>query len=158
VIVLAGFQLSKMDHDHIPQFPPPPYSESDTGTLSGAIPQARNPLASPTSSVDEVIYTPTYSPTASIHQSQTLGDDFNLISSSSSSSAAAYFELRPPRTQVFGTPIIHRITIMETTSPNDLPYSPDFLTKDCTAQDVRIHGVLILSILFHEILRSRQYI
>ena len=140
LVVQASFQRSKMEHDYIPQFPPPPYSESDMGTLNGAISQARNPLASPTSSVDETIYTPSYSPTASVHRSQTLGDDFDLASSSS---AAAYFESRPPpRTQVSGTPEIHRIAITATTAPKDLAYSPAFLARDCTAQDVRTNWFL----------------
>jgi hypothetical protein len=129
-----------MEHEYIPQFPPPPYSESDTGTLNGAISQARNPLASPTSSVDETIYTPSYSPIASVHRSQTLGDDFDLASSSS---AAAYFESRPPpRRPVSGTPEIHRIAITATTAPKDLTYYPAFLARDCTAQDVRINWFL----------------
>lgn len=130
----------KMDPDHIPQFPPPPYSEtSEPGPLTPATSQADNALSASLSSVDEAIYTPSYSPTVSVHQGQASRDDFDLISSSS---ASAYFESRPPCRFVSGSPEIYRITITARTGPQDLPYPTHFGTLDCMAQDVRIVGFL----------------
>jgi hypothetical protein len=118
-----------MDPDHIP---PPPYSETDPGNLTPATSQADNASAATASSVDETIYTPLYSPAGSVHRSQTLGDEFDHVSSSS---ATAYFESRPARRSVFRTLEIHSIVITARTEPKDLPYPSDFFARDCTEQD-----------------------
>jgi hypothetical protein len=75
----------------------------------------------------------------SVHQSQAPRDDFDLISFSS---ASAYFESRPPRRFVSGSPEIYRIAITASMGPQDLPYPTHFGTFDTTAQDVRIAGFL----------------
>jgi hypothetical protein len=113
----------KMDTDHIP---PPPYSETDPATS-----QVDNASVA-TSSVDETIYTPPFSPTGSVHHGQTVGDSCDHVSSSS---ATAYFESRPVLRPASGTPEIHSITISARTEPKDLPYPANFLSRDCTEQD-----------------------
>lgn len=120
----------------IAYIPPPPYSETDPASsprpaLTPATSQVDS-VSVAASSVDETIYTPPYSPTGSVHRGQTVGDSCGHVSSSS---ATAYFESRPVLRSVYGTPEIHSITISARTQPEDLPYPPNFLSRDCIEQD-----------------------
>jgi len=122
-----------MDTGHIP---PPPYSETDPASsphpaLTPAASQVDN-VSVAASSVDETVYTPSYSPAGSVRRGQIVGEGCHHVSSSS---ASTYFESRPVLRSVSGTPEIHSITVTATTEPKDLPYPPKFLSRDCTEQD-----------------------
>lgn len=130
---------------------PPPYSEIDpeedfsnsgrstatatvstTQSSSGRTPSSLHsdaafgrPLPSTSSSADEVIFTPPYSPTLSSYTT----DHDHLLSSS----AAAYFDSRPATIRNTAPPTVYRITVTHETHPNDLPFPESF----------RAHGVLV---------------
>ncbi len=129
--------------------PPPPYSETDIYSVSGASPHinltpatsqaadtasvgARTLLSTAsTTSADEVIYTPPYSPTGSIHQNQVPGEGEHMTSSSST----IYFDSRPVKHYHSGPLELYHITVTPSTEPKDLPYPPFFGARDITEQD-----------------------
>jgi len=131
---------------------PPPYSETDpseyssnAGTTANAPAPANSshsssartpsslhtdgatsrPPPSTNSSVDEVVFTPPYSPALSNHA---FTDHDHLVSSS----AAAYFDSRPATIRNTGPPKTYTITVTSETQPQDLPFPENF----------RAHGVL----------------
>lgn len=132
-------------------FAPPPYSLTDeyssqdgtsiaTATTTASTSQssagrtpptlhpettAGRPLPSTSSSADEVIFTPPYSPALSSYAT----DHDHLLSSS----AAAYFESRPATIRNTAPPTIYRLKITPDTQPQDLPFPESF----------RVHGVLV---------------
>ena len=116
--------------------PPPPYSETDTGTavLTPSTSQADNssrPARSTASSAadDEVVFTPPYTPTEVGYH--TLDNDLDHISSSS---ALAYFESRPAIGRAGPVPTVYKIIIASNSKPKDVPY-PEPPLNDVTEQD-----------------------
>ncbi|KFY31041.1 hypothetical protein V493_01453 [Pseudogymnoascus sp. VKM F-4281 (FW-2241)] len=116
--------LSAMDNA-----PPPPYSETDIYSNS-----ARSPLSAPpdlsrsTTQTDDasqastnnsVIYTP----------AESVNDD------SYTSAARLYFDSRPHPRKVPRRPISHEIVVGPMSTPDDLPYIPEFADLDITTQD-----------------------
>lgn len=131
--------------DHI--LPPPPYSETDpsivlsggparpallTPSTSQGDAASRAPASTTSSSIDEPIYTPPYSPASSFHQNAV--DSAGSVSASSSS-AATYFAIRPPHTFSISPPEVIKLSLSGTTQPRDIPYPDSLRMKDVNIQD-----------------------
>ncbi|KFY87587.1 hypothetical protein V500_06879 [Pseudogymnoascus sp. VKM F-4518 (FW-2643)] len=116
--------LSAMDNA-----PPPPYSETDIYSNSGRSPLGAPPDlsrsttqtddASQASTSNSVIYTPAES----------------VDNDSYASAARLYFDSRPHPRKVPRRPISHEIVVGPMSTPDDLPYIPEFADLDITTQD-----------------------
>ncbi|KFY82765.1 hypothetical protein V498_08469 [Pseudogymnoascus sp. VKM F-4517 (FW-2822)] len=109
--------------------PPPPYSETDIYSNSGLSPLIAPPNlsrsttqtddASQASTNNSVIYTP----------AESVNND------SYTSAARLYFDSRPHPRKVPRRPISHEIVVGPMSTPDDLPYIPEFADLDITTQD-----------------------
>lgn len=90
-----------------------------------AIGATGRPPPSTNSSVDEIIFTPPYSPTLSNYTTN------HLVSSS----AAAYFESRPATLRNTGPPSVYNIAVTSNTQPQDLPFPEGFRSHGVHDQD-----------------------
>lgn len=109
--------------------PPPPYSETDIYSNSGRSPLGAPPDlsrsttqtddASQASTSNSVIYTP----------AESVNND------SYASAARLYFDSRPHPRKVPRRPISHEIVVGPMSTPDDLPYIPEFADLDITTQD-----------------------
>lgn len=117
--------------------PPPPYSETDPGSMiltpstshaDNASRRARSAVSP--SETESVVYTPPYSPTDAGHQS--VAEELNNVSSAA---ATAYFESRPALRPRASIPQVHTLTITSTTEPKDIPYPQELGAYDTTEQD-----------------------
>ncbi|KAK5992266.1 hypothetical protein PT974_05667 [Cladobotryum mycophilum] len=115
--------------------PPPPYSETDIYSNSGAGHHSRSPsnavplhIDDGASSTGDVIYTPPLTPRTSTISPQQTG-------------AALYFESRPapppvaPQNHAALAPVIHPVSVNDDSLPDDFPYQNEWAARDVTPQD-----------------------
>ena len=124
---------------------PPPYSETDIYSNSGAQPSPHPSVGSargyaPTDdgaasrmseSTGDIIYTPPLTPRTSSHQSES-----HANRPSPASGASFYFDSRPVQApSPPGELLVHTVRINSTSLPDDLPYQREWAGRDVTSQD-----------------------
>ncbi|GJN67930.1 RING finger domain-containing protein [Purpureocillium lilacinum] len=134
-------------HVHVEEAPPPPYSETDIYSNSGAgprTPTVANTATSPrtddgasrvssSTSTGEPVLTPPDTPrTASNPQQQQQQQQ----QSQPQPGAALYFETRPPTlTPTAAETLVHTVSVDGSSTPDDVPYRAEWAARDVTAQD-----------------------
>ncbi|OBT65244.1 hypothetical protein VE03_04584 [Pseudogymnoascus sp. 23342-1-I1] len=110
--------------------PPPPYSETDIYSNSGLSPLIAPPdLSRSTTQTDDASQASTNNSVVIYTPAESVNND------SYASAARLYFESRPHPRKVPRRPISHAIVVGPMSTPDDLPYIPEFADLDITTQD-----------------------